>query len=653
MLCTSGTAAANYHPAICEADESAVPLIALTADRPPELRGIGAGQTIDQIKLYGSSVRWFCEVGTHDGRRRRPAALPLGRLPGACRRPGRAAPRPGSPQPALARAARTDRRRGRGHRDRSAGARGSRRATADRGDADRPGALGLPPRRGRRAHRRRDLRGDRRRPPARPGAARAAGRTSPQAAGFPILAEPTSQLRCGPHDRSHVISTYDHLLRDERFRDSVVPDLVLRFGEMPTSKPLRTWLAASGADQIVVDPRCGWNEPTRRAAALLRADPTELAVGLGCTARRRTATGAVDAGSMPRRRHGRRSRPSWTASTSSTEPGAPPRPRAAPTATATSSTPPRACRSATRRPSCRRARPTPSSSATAAPTASTAWSPQASAPPKPAAGRPRSSPATSASSTTSAASPPCATSPPRSASSSSTTTAAASSASSRRREALAGKRVRGPPRHPARRRRRPKRAALFGLPHRRLDALDGSARRPCRRHRPDRGTRRPPGERRAAPPPQPTASPRRCPRASSSFPAYRDKVAAPFSQAARPASRPGPGCRRGRRGGCGTEWTLDAHVPSAFISMIESPKPTLAEFGVAPVRCGERRCVRLTGPSWRRSSSRAARDGETAQPGAVRIYDIEIGRRVDLSSSRCEPIVRSNWRMKVILDAVG
>ncbi len=66
VLCTSGTAAANLHPAICEADESAVPLIALTADRPPELRGIGAGQTIDQLKLYGSSVRWFCEVGIHE-----------------------------------------------------------------------------------------------------------------------------------------------------------------------------------------------------------------------------------------------------------------------------------------------------------------------------------------------------------------------------------------------------------------------------------------------------------------------------------------------------------------------------------------------------------------------------------------------------------
>ena len=66
MLCTSGTAAANLHPAVVEADEAGVPLIVLTADRPPELRGIGAGQTIDQLKLYGDAVRWFCEVGTHE-----------------------------------------------------------------------------------------------------------------------------------------------------------------------------------------------------------------------------------------------------------------------------------------------------------------------------------------------------------------------------------------------------------------------------------------------------------------------------------------------------------------------------------------------------------------------------------------------------------
>src|SRR3954452_15139936 len=60
---TSGTAAANLMPAVVEAHEARVPLIVLTADRPPELREVGAGQAIDQIKLYGSFAKWFVEVG--------------------------------------------------------------------------------------------------------------------------------------------------------------------------------------------------------------------------------------------------------------------------------------------------------------------------------------------------------------------------------------------------------------------------------------------------------------------------------------------------------------------------------------------------------------------------------------------------------------
>ncbi|MFF4234437.1 2-succinyl-5-enolpyruvyl-6-hydroxy-3-cyclohexene-1-carboxylic-acid synthase [Actinomadura geliboluensis] len=68
LVCTSGTAAANFHPAVIEAHESGVPLIVITADRPPELRDTGANQTVDQVKLYGTAARWSTEVGVPENR---------------------------------------------------------------------------------------------------------------------------------------------------------------------------------------------------------------------------------------------------------------------------------------------------------------------------------------------------------------------------------------------------------------------------------------------------------------------------------------------------------------------------------------------------------------------------------------------------------
>ncbi len=278
ILCTSGTAAANLHPAICEADESALPLIALTADRPPELRGVGAGQTIDQVKLYGDAVRWFCEVGTHDADD--DGLLHLRAT--ACRAfaAARGEPRPGpvhlnlpwreplAPLPVEGAVTATD--------PLALGGRAGRPLTAVTPIDREPSEFLLDEvaRHVAEAGSGLIVAGRQRDPELREPLARLA-----EAAGYPILAEPTSQMRCGPHDRSHVVAHYDLLLRDEDFRGRLAPDLVLRFGEMPTSKPLREWLAASGADQIVVDPSGGWNEPTRRAAAIVRADPTEVAAG--------------------------------------------------------------------------------------------------------------------------------------------------------------------------------------------------------------------------------------------------------------------------------------------------------------------------------------------------------------------------------------
>jgi 2-succinyl-5-enolpyruvyl-6-hydroxy-3-cyclohexene-1-carboxylate synthase len=278
VLCTSGSAAANLHPAVTEADEASVPMVVLTADRPPELRDIGAGQTIDQLKLYGDAVRWFCEVGTHeaddDGLLHFRAV--------ACRAYALAAgdPRPGpvhlnvpwreplAPIRVEGQVTAADPLAVEGRGDSPLNAVEPAVPRADEALLDRLAE--------RIEHAPRSLIVAGRQPDpklAEPIAALAA------AAGYPVLAEPTSQLRRGPHDRSLVVSAYDHIARDRP--QQLEPELILRVGDLTTSKPLRQWLASiEGLEQIVIDPVGEWREPSRKADTVLRADPISTARSL-------------------------------------------------------------------------------------------------------------------------------------------------------------------------------------------------------------------------------------------------------------------------------------------------------------------------------------------------------------------------------------
>ena len=260
VTCTSGTAAANLHPAVVEAWEARVPLIVLTADRPPELREVGAGQAIDQIKLYGSSVKWFVEVGTHPpGRDTAIHHRALG-----CRAYWTAASgRPGPVHlnlPLREPLAPESEDLPPGDWD---GRPGARPWTELREHASAPHAD--------------DVHELAERIASAPRGAVVCGPSTEQVAepaarlaavtGWPLLAEPTSGVRFGEHDRSHVVAHYDVLLRAEEFASAQRPELVLRVGDMPTSKPLRAWLA--DLPQVLIDPHAGWHEPTRRAELIL------------------------------------------------------------------------------------------------------------------------------------------------------------------------------------------------------------------------------------------------------------------------------------------------------------------------------------------------------------------------------------------------
>lgn len=268
LLCTSGSAAANFMPAVVEARYGRVPLVVLTADRPPELQENGAAQTIDQVRLYGVHAKWFAQALLPEAREdalrhvrtlaARACATAVAAPAGPVHLnfpfreplvpvPGEAAVVPGGPGVAV-----------------TTGRRAPQLALVERlagelGDVER-GLIVCGPQDD---------------PALAPAMASLA-----TALGYPVLADPLSGVRCGRHDRSLVVDAYDALLRDSAFVERMRPEVVLRFGALPTSKPVLQLLERyPSCRQIVVDE--GWSEPTLLAAELVQADAAATAQALG------------------------------------------------------------------------------------------------------------------------------------------------------------------------------------------------------------------------------------------------------------------------------------------------------------------------------------------------------------------------------------
>ena len=271
LICTSGSAAANYLPALTEAFHDGVALVALTADRPPELRDRGAGQTIDQIGLYGGHVRWWAdlpvpgEAGPDHARyaaRRAvaaasgppagpvhlnaplreplepPAAAHLAPAPPAVRTGSAPAPVP-EPAPDPAAVA----------------------GLADRIRRCERGLFAVGPA---------DL------APSEAGALKELAAP----AGWPIVADAASGLRTGASGGAVVVAAGHHLATARSFWEAHRPDVIVRVGHPTAGRALREGLAARGSETWIIDPLDRWPEPTTVPAGQWRSPAGALARGV-------------------------------------------------------------------------------------------------------------------------------------------------------------------------------------------------------------------------------------------------------------------------------------------------------------------------------------------------------------------------------------
>lgn len=271
LLCTSGTAAANYYPAVIEARLSRVPLIVLTADRPHELRDSGAPQAIDQVHLFGKYPKWFVDMALPE---QREEVIRYVRI-SAARAVANATHRPAGPvhinfpfrEPLIPNlSAATLWENGQdvvqpfttvmeGHRvmtDEQLQSLGKLLSTNAKGLIV-CGSLDS-------SHGHDDL------------------LLLAEHLHYPILADPLSQLRTSfGEDSGLIIECYDAFLRVEQFVEHYKPDVIIRFGAMPVSKALTLYLNKyTGCHQIVVDEGSGWRDPTLSATEMIYSELKDL-----------------------------------------------------------------------------------------------------------------------------------------------------------------------------------------------------------------------------------------------------------------------------------------------------------------------------------------------------------------------------------------
>ena len=282
LVCTSGSAVAHYGPAVLEAAGSEVPLILLSADRPPELHHCGAPQTLVQLGLFGSHLRFAADLGVPSGAPPPTLRLLMGQALAAAegspagpvhlnlafREPLCAAPPWPSAPPQLAPVQRVY----------------GARQLAPTQLRDLATALSEQPR---------GLIVCGPMPPsAAPAPLAAAVAALAAALGWPVLAEPTSQLRYPEVLAAAGIGSYDLLLRDPAFAARQATTCVLRLGAMPTSRALTTYLQRYAQGRTFLLSAAGrWQDPTGGLASLVVADVTATCAALA--AQLRPAAGAA------------------------------------------------------------------------------------------------------------------------------------------------------------------------------------------------------------------------------------------------------------------------------------------------------------------------------------------------------------------------